>query len=213
MPSIRLKQPRTSSRTDARGIRPWPSARCARATGWLDGCRCHLGLGCQGRRVLARIARPLGLDTARAVAGCPHPRRGESRPLLAAQAVTVIDGLPVPEPLRQVPPGAAGPGPEEDPVDHHPVVQPPAAPRRIGAQKAPRPLPFLIRQIVAIQSIRHRTDLHQPGIKIHGTRPNADPGVKPDYRHSRSSVFVTISPLQCMRSPHGVGGGASSGRG
>jgi hypothetical protein len=57
----------------------------------------------------------------------------------------------------------------------HPVVQPPAAPRRIGGQEAPQPVPFLICQIMAIQSIKHRTDLHPSGTKIHGTRPNGQP--------------------------------------
>jgi mRNA-degrading endonuclease RelE of RelBE toxin-antitoxin system len=52
------------------------------------------------------------------------------------------------------------------------VIGPPAAPRRIGRQETPQPVPFLIRQIVAIQSLKHHTDLHQPGIKIHGTRPS-----------------------------------------
>jgi hypothetical protein len=82
----------------------------------------------------------------------------------------------IPQPLRQVTPRANGPGPEEDLVDHHPVIGPPAAPRRIGGQEHPQPLPFLIRQIVAIQSIKHRTDLHQPGVKIHGTRPKPAAG-------------------------------------
>jgi hypothetical protein len=57
----------------------------------------------------------------------------------------VIDGLPVPEPLGQVPPRAPGPGTEEDPVDHHPVIGLPATPaadRRAGIPAAaPIPCP------------------------------------------------------------------------
>jgi hypothetical protein len=61
-----------------------------------------------------------------------------------------------PEPRRQIPPRAAGPGPEEDPVDHHPVIGPVATARRIGGQESPQPLPFLIRQIMTIQPLKHR---------------------------------------------------------
>jgi hypothetical protein len=74
-------------------------------------------------------------------------------------------------------------GPEEDPVDHHPVTGPPATPRRIGGQESPQPLPFLVSQVMAIQSIRHCTDPHPPGIKIHRTRLNPS--------SSRKQVLVT----------------------
>src|SRR5512140_2515208 len=83
----------------------------------------------------------------------------------------VIDRLPVPEPLRHITPGAPRPRPEQDPVDHLPVIGPPATPRRISGQQPPQPLPLLIGQIMTIQQIKHRTDLHDPATKIHGTRP------------------------------------------
>src|SRR5450631_1440435 len=83
----------------------------------------------------------------------------------------VIDGLPVPEALRQVPPRAARPGTEEDPVDHRPVIGPPAALPGIGGQERPQPLPLLISQVMAFQSLKHRTDLQHQASKIHGTRP------------------------------------------
>lgn len=41
--------------------------------------------------------------------------------------MALVDGLPAPEPLRQVPPWDARTDPEQDPVDHHPVVTPAAA--------------------------------------------------------------------------------------
>src|SRR5258705_12106380 len=66
----------------------------------------------------------------------------------------VIDGLPVPEPLRQITPRAPGPGPEEDPVDHLPVIGPPATARRISGQEPPQAIPLLISQIMAIQQIK-----------------------------------------------------------
>src|SRR5689334_4656776 len=93
-------------------------------------------------------------------------------PVAGPAPMPVVDGLPVPEPLRQVPPRAPGPGPEEDPVDHHPVIGPPAAARRTGRQEDPQPVPFLICQIMTVQLIKHPTDLHDPTIKIHGTRPS-----------------------------------------
>ena len=46
----------------------------------------------------------------------------------------------------QVPPRAPRPGPEEDPVDHRPVIGPPPSPRRISRQQHPKALPFLIGQ-------------------------------------------------------------------
>src|SRR5258707_820448 len=84
----------------------------------------------------------------------------------------VIHGLPVPEPLGQIPPRAPRPGAEENPVNHRPVITPPAAPRRISGQEPPQALPFLISQVMAFQSVKHRTDLRDPATKIHGTRPN-----------------------------------------
>src|SRR5438046_5814070 len=91
----------------------------------------------------------------------------------------VIDGLPVAEPLRQIPPRASRPGPEEDPVDHLPVIRPPATPRRISGQEHPQALPFLISKVMAIQQIKHHTDLHDPATKIHGTRPSAGSQPRP----------------------------------
>src|SRR5450755_2937573 len=86
----------------------------------------------------------------------------------------VADGFPVPEPFGQVPPWAARPGAEEDPVDHRPVIGPPApTPLRAGGQEHPQALPFLIGQVMAIESIKHRTDLHDPATKIHRTRPSS----------------------------------------
>src|SRR5258708_14905518 len=69
----------------------------------------------------------------------------------------VIGGLPVPDPLRKIPPRAPSPGPEENPVDHHPVIRPPAALPRISRQERPQPLPLLISQVMTFQSLKHRT--------------------------------------------------------
>src|SRR6266487_6166742 len=90
-------------------------------------------------------------------------------------AVPVIDGLPVPELPRQVTPRAARPGAEQDAVDHHPVIGPPPAARRVSRQQRPQALPLLIGQVMAIQVTRHRTDLHDLTTKIHGTRSRRTP--------------------------------------
>src|SRR6266516_7929513 len=87
----------------------------------------------------------------------------------------VIHGLPVPEPLWQIAPRAPRPGAEENPVNHRPVITPPAAPRWISGQEPPQALPLLISQVMAFQSVKHRTDLHDPDTKIHGTRPSGRP--------------------------------------
>jgi hypothetical protein len=39
------------------------------------------------------------------------------------------------------------------------VICPPAASRRISRQEPRQPFPFLLSQIMTIQSIKHRTDL------------------------------------------------------
>ena len=54
------------------------------------------------------------------------------------------------------------------------MIGPPAAPRRIARQQAPQPVPFLIRQTMAIRAIKHPTDLHASPIRIHGTRPSGE---------------------------------------
>jgi DNA-binding MarR family transcriptional regulator len=73
----------------------------------------------------------------------------------------------------------------------------PGSPRRIGGQESPQPLPFLVSQVMTIQSIRHCTDLHQPGTKIHGTRP------KRPARCSGRSPHPAERPARCSRrSPH-----------
>src|SRR5579875_282409 len=64
-----------------------------------------------------------------------------------------VDGLPVPGPLRQVPPRAARPDPVEDPVDHHPVVIPPVPPPRVGRQLRLQPRPLRIGQVMSLQAI------------------------------------------------------------
>ena len=74
-------------------------------------------------------------------------------PVQGPAAMPVISGLPVPVLTRQITP--AGTGPEQDPVDHHPVIGPPPAPPRIGGHHRQQPLPFLTGQVMPVQAIIH----------------------------------------------------------
>ena len=105
----------------------------------------HRGIGAEGP------PRPLGLIT-------PGPQPVQDLlpgPVQRPAAMPVIHGLPVPVPPGQIPPRAAGPGPEQDPVDHHPVIIPPVALPGITGHQRRQPLPFLISKVVPIQAIIH----------------------------------------------------------
>src|SRR6266487_3754376 len=127
--------------------------------------------------------------------GAGDGRVGADRPILALSLITagpqpiqdlfprtiqrpatmpVIDRLPVPVALRQIPPRTPCPGTEDHPVDHRPMAPPPAtSPRRGRGQQPLQPLPLLVRQIMTIQPLTHTQTVYQyPSIKIHGTRPS-----------------------------------------
>lgn len=59
----------------------------------------------------------------------------------------VIDRLPRAEPFGQVTPLHAGPDPVKDPVDHLPVVPPPATTPVADRQERPQPFPLGITEI------------------------------------------------------------------
>lgn len=65
-------------------------------------------------------------------------------PVIGPAAMPLIHRQPVAVLFRQVPPGAARPGPEQDPIDRLPVISPPAATPRIARQQRRQPLPLLI---------------------------------------------------------------------
>src|SRR3954451_10255468 len=76
----------------------------------------------------------------------------------------------VPVAGRHIPPWRPGPGPPQDPVDHLPVIVPPAAAaRRPVRQQRLQPDPLRISQIVTIE---HRPGLPTPPAKIGETRPS-----------------------------------------
>jgi len=105
----------------------------------------------------------------------PGPQRIQDhlpRPVPGPAAMPVVHRLPVPEPLRQVPPRAPRPGPVEDPVDHHPVVIPPVPLPRMSGQQRRQQRPLRTGQIMPVQPIiiHHRIQAGKD-LKIYGTRP------------------------------------------
>src|SRR5580704_16339018 len=82
-----------------------------------------------------------------------------------------IHRLPVPEPLRQIPPRAPGPGPEKDPVHHQPVIIPPVTLTRMSRKQRLQPGPLRIRQVMPLQPlIVHSTTQAETTAKIYETR-------------------------------------------
>lgn len=69
------------------------------------------------------------------------------RPVGRPQPVAFIDGLPGREPFGQVTPLHAGPHSVQNPVDHLPVVPPPATTTVTDRQERPQPFPLGIREI------------------------------------------------------------------
>lgn len=69
------------------------------------------------------------------------------RPVGRPHPVPFVDGLPWPEPFGQVTPLHAGPYPVQNPVDHLPVIPPPATTPVADRQERPQPCPLGITQI------------------------------------------------------------------
>ena len=133
-------------------IRPRPGARWVAQHGRRKPRRVDVR-----RRRAPRSGRVLvrphhrGIDRHRPGRACclvaPRPQPVQDHlpgPVAGPAAMPVIDSLPI-EPLRQVPPREPGPGPEEDPVDHQPVVIPP-----VPLPRMPRlqPRPLLIAEVM-----------------------------------------------------------------
>lgn len=92
------------------------------------------------RDVPVDVTRGLGFDLDLLEQAFP---RSVGRP----QPVPFVDGLPRPEPLRQVTPLHAGPHPVQNSVDHLPVIPPPATTPVTDRQEQPQSFPFGIREI------------------------------------------------------------------
>lgn len=63
------------------------------------------------------------------------------------QAVAFVDGLPRTEPFGKIAPLHSGPHPVQDPVEHLPVIPPPATTPVADRQQWPQPFPLGIAQI------------------------------------------------------------------
>ena len=102
-------------------------------------------VGPHHRRIRAdRPVAALGLIT-------PSPQLvQDSRPgpIARPAPVPLIRRQPVPVLAGQVPPRAARPGTEQDPVDRAPVISPPATTARVARQQRRQPRPFLILKIM-----------------------------------------------------------------
>lgn len=61
--------------------------------------------------------------------------------------MALVNGLPAPEPLRQITPGHSRADPEQDPVDHLPVVAPTPAATTGFRQMRLKPHPLVPGQI------------------------------------------------------------------
>src|SRR3954464_14971146 len=111
-----------------------------------------------------------------------------------------VQGSEVPVAGRNIPPWRPGPGPPQDPVDHLPVIVPPAAAaRRPVRTHRLQPDPLRISQIVTIE---HRPGLPNPPAKIGETRPNRGPVPRP-RSSAKSRTQLADSPI-AVRSPgHG----------
>jgi hypothetical protein len=86
-------------------------------------------------------------------------------------AMPPTDGAPVPEPLRQAPPPAPGPGTEKDPINHRTVIVPRCpchgcAGNNGASHTHPSP-----DKSWRFSRSPTRNDLHQPHAKIYTTRP------------------------------------------
>lgn len=85
------------------------------------------------------------------------------------------NGLPRPVAVRQVTPRHTGPNPVQHPVDHLPVVAPPAAPPGAHRQVRPKPLPLRIREIA-------------PASVLHGRVNDRSANRKPGRRLRRAAL-------------------------
>jgi hypothetical protein len=83
------------------------------------------------------------------------------RPVGRPQPVPFINSLPRPKPFGQVTPLHAGPHAVQNPVDHLPVVPPPATTPVADRQERPQPFPLSITQITPPHGRKNDPDRRQ----------------------------------------------------
>ncbi len=143
----------------------------------------------QPRRADVGLRRPGRPPHRSQRAAGPGPSPG-SRPRPAA--MPVIDGLPVPEPLRRVPPQTSGPDPVEHPVDHHAVIIPPVPLPRVSRQQRLQPRPLRVTKIMPLQPlILHDPIQPKSPTEIYRTRPHASAR----RRRGASCCHAKVPPL------------------
>jgi hypothetical protein len=112
-----------------------------------------------------------------------------------AAAVPVIDGLPVPEPLRQIPSRASGPGPVEDPVESSTGDYSTGAPAT-DEQTATAPVPRLrITEAMPLQSviINHDVIQAETTTMIYASRPSPAVARHALTAHRRKPSLAALS--------------------
>ncbi len=90
----------------------------------------------------APVDPPPGVDVG--LNGLKDPSPGAVR---RPPTMSLIHGLPAPEPLRQVPPRHARADPEQDPVGHHSVINPTPAPKSALRQMRRQSRPLVVGKI------------------------------------------------------------------
>ncbi len=108
--------------------------------------------------------------------------------------MTFVDGLPRPEPLRQIPPLHTRPEPIEHPVDHPKVITPPAPTGTARRQERLQSVPLCVRQIPTPHTDSLTPTPHS-GQEIRETVPRA---ARSEGRHLRRSRW---RPFVMLRSP------------
>jgi hypothetical protein len=128
-------------------------------------------------------------------------------------AMPLIHRQPVPVALRQVPPRAARPGPEQDPVDRAPVISPPASAPRVAWQQRRQPRPLLILKIMTgnhskviytppgSRSRKHALALaidspRAPDLGVPGRLAGGTPGVRAPALSQEAAANRRVNDLQ-----------------
>ncbi len=138
-----------------------PEAHRGAQLRWGQPRRVHVGgrlMACPGRVLMGPHHRGIGRDRpARPITLiAPSPQRVQDHlpgPVGRPAAMPVIDRLPVPGPLRQIPPRAPHPGTGKDAVHHQPVIISPVPLPRMSGQQRRQPRPFRIGQVMPLQPV------------------------------------------------------------
>jgi hypothetical protein len=176
------ERPSPSRPAPARRLLSFGPAPCGQVRGAGPARPGRVLVGPYHRRIRAdRPVAALGLIT-------PSPQLvQDSRPgpIAGPAPVPLIHRQPVPVLAGQVPPWAARPGTEQDPVDGAPVISPPAPAARVTRQHLLQPRPLLILKIM--------TGNHS---KVIYTPPSSR-----SRKHALAPRARPATPRRCARPP------------